>query len=130
MRKVRKIPNVCFSKKIKNLILDLFWPFRPKRPKTRFSPKKIVKLNNITLSCCNLLKKKHENSTGRKTWKTSIQVHFRLFWLRNPRIRFFSKTESPSLFKLNDTLTSCNKSENFYKQFRRKTTDKQTDGQT
>ena len=36
----------------------------------------------------------------------------------------------PSLFKLDDALTSCKNSENFYLQFQRKTTDKQTNRQT
>ena len=34
-----------------------------------------------------------------------------------------------TLFKLDDTLTACKKSENFYERFLRKTTDKETNGQ-
>ena len=39
---------------------------------------------------------------------------------------FFKKNRAPSLFELDDTQTSYKIPENFYKLFRRKTPDKQT----
>ena len=61
-----------------------------------------------------------------KIWKTTFWPYFGPFWCKNTRTWFFSKNQTPSLCKLDNTLTSCKKSEKFYERFHRKTPDKWT----
>lgn len=63
-----------------------------------------------------------------KNWKISFWTHWDTFTLKTPQV-FFSKISTESLFKLDETVTSCKKLENFYGWFWKKNsgrTDKQT----
>ena len=68
------------------------------------------KVSFKTLSCCNFMQK------IRKILRINFSKisHFGPFWPKNPRARFFSKSPTLSFFHLDDTLTSCKKSENSY----------------
>ena len=61
-----------------------------------------------------------------KIWKTTFWPYFGPFWPKNTKTWFFSKNQTSSLCKLDNTLTLCKKSEKFYEWFHSKTPDKWT----
>ena len=59
-----------------------------------------------------------------KTQKKLSRPDFGLFWVQKPKNRIFSKDVLHHFFKLDDTLTSRKKKQNYYERFQRKIPEK------
>ena len=111
MQKIKKISQVNFSQNFKTL----FWALLAQKTQNKIFPKKksfgtILRIYLVVTSC-----KKPRNKTQR-VFLNLKNLILGVFWGHlgtNPKQDFFSKHPALSI-KLDETLTSCEKSESFY----------------
>ena len=98
MQKQKKSHASIFHKTWKPHFGPISGPFDPKTLKNKIFPKKII--------CCNFQKNNEKKNYISWFFAKLGKLHFGSFWTRT---RFSSKNLAPSLFKLDETLTSSKK---------------------
>ena len=107
MQKIRKVLKDSFSSRLKNFILDPFWPLLAWKPRNQIFPQKIIPANFKKLCCCMLMQKTKKIPCINFSYNLN-NLNLGPFWtlfIQKAQKSFFQKNPAQSLCKLDDNLT-------------------------